>query len=430
MLPWWKTWIIAGVYLEASHRTRATKIMKVKSLSARPVLDSRGMWTVEVLLETKNGIRAVASVPQGKSTGSSEARALPAEQAVRNVNERIAPWMKRSDFKDQAALDAFLCKLDGTVLKEKLGANAILPVSIAYARAEAAEKKMPLWRHIRGSLSSSALDRRRGQDPAEDRNDMLHPRLFINVVNGGLHAGNNLDFQEYLIIPRCRTIAESVEVGIATYHALGATLEKMKGKNAVNLGDEGGFAPDFKNNAEPFQILRSVAKRLHLEKKIDFGMDAAATDVKKLSDKKLEETYVKLVRDNKLIYIEDPFNEKDFLAFASLNLHFKGKTWIAGDDLTTTNVLNMEKARDEESINAVIIKPNQIGTVTESLDAVRLARKYGWAVVASHRSGETDDDFIADFAYGVRAEGFKLGAPARGERIAKYNRLLQIEKEK
>ncbi len=412
--------------------------MKIKSLLARPILDSRGMWTVEVLLETKSGVRAVASVPQGKSTGSSEARALPVEQAVKNVNERIAPWMKRNDFKDQAALDAFLCKLDGTVLKEKLGANAILPVSITYARAEAAEKKMPLWKHIRGSLPFSAkaedpcfqMSKSKSMDSRFRGNGTIHPRLFINVVNGGLHAGNNLDFQEYLIIPRCRTIAESVEVGVAMYHALGVTLEKMKGKNAVNLGDEGGFAPDFKNNIEPFQILRSVAKRLHLEKKIDFGMDAAATDVKKLSDKKLEETYIKLVRNNKLIYIEDPFNEKDFLAFASLNLHFRGKTWIAGDDLTTTNVLNMEKARDEESINAVIIKPNQIGTVTESLDAVRLARKYGWAVVASHRSGETDDDFIADFAYGVHAEGLKLGAPARGERIAKYNRLLQIEKEK
>ena len=247
------------------------------------------------------------------------------------------------------------------------------------------------------------------------------------MVNGGLHAGNNLDFQEYLVIPKCRTIAESVDVGVKMYHALGDALEKIKGKNAVNLGDEGGFAPNFKDNIEPFQILRSVAKKLHLENKIEFGMDAAATDIKKMSDKKLEEIYVKLVRDYKLVYLEDPFSEKDFLAFAALNLHFKGKIWIAGDDLTTTNVRNMKKAHAEESVNAIIIKPNQIGTVTEALAAVRLAREYGWAVVASHRSGETDDDFIADFAYGVRADGLKLGAPARGERIAKYNRLLEIE---
>jgi enolase len=394
--------------------------MKIKSLSARKILDSRGEWTVEVTLETKDGICAVASAPQGKSTGSSEARALPAAQAVQNVNKRIAPWMKQKNLKDQVALDAFLCELDGTPSKAKLGANATLPVSVAFARAMAFAKHIPLWRLIQLNMGDkkSAKDKR-----------FVHPRLFINVVNGGLHAGNNLDFQEYLIIPKCRTIAESVDVGVKLYHALGAALEKMKGKNAANLGDEGGFAPNFKNNAEPFRIIRSVAKKLHLESKIDLGMDAAATDIKKMGDKKLAQTYIKLVRDHKLAYIEDPFSEKDFLAFAALDLHFKGKVWIAGDDLTTTNVRNMKKAHAEESVNAVIIKPNQIGTITEALNAVHLARKYGWAVIASHRSGETDDDFIADFAYGIRADGLKLGAPARGERIAKYNRLLQIELE-
>ncbi|MGB7957311.1 MAG: enolase C-terminal domain-like protein [Minisyncoccia bacterium] len=393
--------------------------MKIKSLSARKILDSRGKWTVEVTLETKDDIRAVASAPQGKSTGSSEARAFPADKAVQNVNKLIAPWMRRNDFRDQVSLDAFLCELDGTPSKAKLGANATLPVSVAFARAMALAKHVPLWRLIRANMS--------GKDGVIKNGQLAHPRLFINVVNGGLHAGNNLDFQEYLIIPKCRTIAESVDIGVKLYHALGAALEKTKGRSAANLGDEGGFAPNFKNNAEPFQIIRSVAKKLHFEHKIDLGMDAAATDVKNASDKKLEAFYIKLVRDYGLMYIEDPFNEKDFLAFAALNLHFKGKTWIAGDDLTTTNVRNMKKAHAEESINAIIIKPNQIGTVTETLNAVHLARKYGWAVVTSHRSGETDDDFIADLAYGVRADGLKLGAPARGERIAKYNRLLEIE---
>ncbi len=401
--------------------------MKTTSLKARRILDSRGAWTVEVMLETKDGIRAMASAPQGKSTGSSEARALAVPQAIRNVHERIAPWMKRKDFKDQVALDAFLCKLDGTPLKENLGANATLPVSVAFARAMAQQKRMPLWKYIRG-LSAGSRQQKHGSSAfAED--DMAHPRLFINVVNGGLHAGNNLNFQEYLVIPRCRTIHESVDVGMKMYHALGTELERTKGRNAANLGDEGGFAPNFKNDAEPFQIIGSVARKLHLAHKIDFGMDAAATDIKKISDKKLAATYVKLAHDHQMIYIEDPFNEKDFLAFAALNMHFKGKIWIAGDDLTTTNVRNIKKAHDEESVNAVIIKPNQIGTVTEALAAVQLARKYGWAVVASHRSGETDDDFIADFAYGIRADGLKLGAPARGERVAKYNRLLQIEAE-
>ncbi len=394
--------------------------MKIKSLTARQILDSRGKWTIEVSLETKEGVRAIASAPQGKSTGSSEARALPAAQAVRNVNTLIAPWLVKSDFKDQASLDAFLCKLDGTPSKAKLGANAILAVSIAFARAMACTKKVPLWRFIRSSMGDRIV-------PKENR--FVHPRLFINVVNGGLHAGNNLDFQEYLVIPRCRTIAESVAVGVAVYQALGAALQKTKGKSAVNLGDEGGYAPDFKSDMEPFQILRSVAKKLHLDQKIDFGMDAAATDIKHLGDKKLMSLYAKLVHGHGLIYIEDPFGEKDFLSFAALNLHCEGMTWISGDDLTTTNVRLMEKAHDVGSVNAIIIKPNQIGTVSEALDAVRLARKYEWAVVASHRSGETNDDFIADFAYGVRAEGLKLGAPARGERIAKYNRLLEIEAE-
>jgi enolase len=390
--------------------------MKIKSLTARQILDSRGKWTVEVALKTKEGICVVASVPQGKSTGSSEARALPAEQAVRNVNERIAPWMKRKEFKDQLSLDVFLCELDGTASKKKLGANATLPVSIAFARAMAQQKRMPLWKYIRGISRKGSIA----------NGSLAHPRLFINVVNGGLHAGNNLDFQEYLIIPKCRTIAESVEIGVKMYQALGQALKKMKGKNAVNLGDEGGFAPNFKNDIEPFQILKSVRKKLHLENKVDFGMDAAASDIKNIRDRKLETTYIELVRRYGLVYIEDPFSEKDFLGFTALNLHCKGKVWISGDDLTTTNVRLMRKAYAEGSVNAVIIKPNQIGTVSEALDAVRLARKYGWAVVASHRSGETNDDFIADFAYGVHADGLKLGAPARGERIAKYNRLLEI----
>ena len=259
----------------------------------------------------------------------------------------------------------------------------------------------------------------------------LHPRLFMNVVNGGLHAGNNLHFQEYLIIPRARTFKESIDIGTAVYHALGAALVKAKGRGAANLGDEGGFAPNFKNDLEPFQMLRAVAKRLKLDKKIDFGMDAAATDVKGLSRQQLSNTYKKLIKEYSPLYIEDPFGENDFKNFAAItaanNIKNKSKLWIAGDDLTTTNTDRMEMAQAKKSVNAIIIKPNQIGTVTETLNAVRLARQYKWAVVVSHRSGETNDDFIADLAYGVAADGFKLGAPARGERIAKYNRLLEIE---
>jgi enolase len=377
---------------------------------------------VEVSLTLQNGIRATASVPQGKSTGATEARALPAAQAVRNINTTIATRIIHKDFLDQAAVDEFLVRLDGTAGKSRLGANAILAVSVAFLRATARTKKVPLWKHIRDVYGIWV-------DPTATT---LHPRLFMNVVNGGLHAGNNLHFQEYLIIPKCRTIKESVDVGTTIYHALGTALVKAKGRGAANLGDEGGFAPNFKNDLEPFQMLRAVAKKLKLDKKIDFGIDAAATDIKSMTRVQLNNTYKKLIKEYSPLYIEDPFGENDFKnfsAFTAANAAGSkgGKLWIAGDDLTTTNTDRMELAYAKKSVNAIIIKPNQIGTVTETLNAVRLAREYRWAVVVSHRSGETNDDFIADFAYGVAADGFKLGAPARGERIAKYNRLLEIE---
>ncbi len=390
---------------------------RIRSLTARPILDSRGEWTVEAALTLKNGVRAAASVPQGKSTGSHEAMSLPAAAAVRNMNRVIAPYLQRHAPRNQAALDAALAvKLGGP---KKLGANAMLAVSIAYARAEAAAKRAPLWKHI-GSLAGFAVPRRH------------RPRLFINVVNGGLHAGNNLAFQEYLIIPRATTIRESVAIGTALYRSLGDALRRAKGRGATNVGDEGGYAPDFKDNSEPFRILRRTAKKRHLAKKIDFGLDAAASDVRGWSDGELEREYATLIRDYGLAYLEDPFGEEKFGSFARLAARFGGKpeeggTFVAGDDLTTTNVSRMEMAHAEGSVNAVIIKPNQIGTVTGALDAVRAARRYGWAAVASHRSGETDDDFIADFAFGAGAYGLKLGAPARGERTAKYNRLLEIE---
>jgi enolase len=374
---------------------------------------------VDVSLTLQNGIRATASVPQGKSTGATEARALPAAQVVRNITNIIAPRIIHKDFLDQAAVDEFLVRLDGTATKSRLGANAILAISIAFLRATARTKKLPLWKHIRDVYGIWV-------DPTMTA---LHPRLFMNVVNGGLHAGNNLHFQEYLIIPRARTFKDSIDIGTAIYHALGAALVKAKGRGAANLGDEGGFAPNFKGDLEPFQMLRSVAKKLKLDKKIDFGIDAAATDIKGLSRLQLNNTYKKLIKEYKPLYIEDPFNENDFKSFAAFTAANK-QLWIAGDDLTTTNTDRMEMAQAKKSVNAIIIKPNQIGSVTEALNAVRLAREYRWAVVVSHRSGETNDDFIADLAYGVAADGFKLGAPARGERIAKYNRLLEIEEGK
>jgi enolase len=405
--------------------------MKIKSLTARTILDSRGQWTVEATLVLANGVCAVASVPQGKSTGAAEAVALPASVAVRNIERVITPKViggngaRVIDFKNQEAFDDFLIKLDGTATKSKLGANAILASSIAFARASAMAKGESLWKYIRGEFGL----------PVSHSNKVTRPRLFMNLINGGLHGGSNLDVQEYVIIPKTRTFVEAVEVGVWVYAELKSVIARTKGKPATNLGDEGGFAPDFKDNLEPIRMLNAIVKKMKLARVVDFGMDAAATDIKRLQSDQLADIYTRLAHEDNFIYLEDPFSENAFEAFAVFTKRFGGARrpaeplWIAGDDLTTTNVRRMELAHAERSVNAVIIKPNQIGSVTEALDAVRTARGYGWAVVASHRSGETNDDFIADFAYGVGADGLKLGAPARGERVAKYNRLLEIEKE-
>jgi enolase len=362
-----------------------------------------------------DGRSVVASVPQGKSTGTHEARVVTAEIAVKNTEKILAPLLIGKDVSAQKEIDEAMARADGTPDKRNIGANAILGVSIAVARAGALSRGVPLWRHISALSDLSA------------RADAM-PRLFINVINGGLHAGNNLDFQEYLVIPKAKKVSESIRIGTVIYRALGDYLAKTKGKSALNLGDEGGYAPDFKNNAEPFLVLEKIAKSLKLRQKIDFGMDAAGSDVRD-NEKKLASFYKGLKKKYDLFYLEDPFGEEAFDRFTELRATLGKGTFIAGDDLTTTNTTRMRVAHGHGSANAVIIKPNQIGTVSEALQAVRLARTYGWAVVASHRSGETNDDFIADFACGVGADGLKLGAPARGERVAKYNRLLAIESE-
>jgi len=391
--------------------------MKIKGIYAREVLDSRDDWTIEVRLALGDKRFVAASVPQGKSKGSFEARCVPPEVAVRNVEKIIAPKLKAFDVTRQRDIDSFLIKLDGTPMKSRLGANAILGVSIACLKAGAAIKNIPLWKYVaklRGAVSA--------------KKERENPRLYVNMINGGLHAGNNLRFQEYLVIPKAKSFTEAAEVASDLYQALKEYLLKTKGKGAANVGDEGGFAPDFKDALEPFAILDKVARKTGLRGKINFGLDAAASNVN-LSAAKLSEIYKAMAKKFNLFYLEDPFGENDFKNFAALRRALPRRVLTAGDDLTVTNLERMETAHDAGSVNAVIIKPNQIGTVTEAIDAVRKAREWGWAVVVSHRSGETDDDFIADFAVGVHADGFKLGSPARGERIAKYNRLLQIERE-
>ncbi len=384
---------------------------KIRRLRARQVLDSRGAWTVEASVELANGVAARASVPQGKSRGSREAAVVSPRRAAALIEQRIAPAVRGLRL-DQGELDSILLRLDGTPSKRRLGGNTLLAVSLGFARAAAKSQNVPLWRYFR---STARLRVPRGHFPA----------LFVNLINGGLHAGNNLEFQEYLVLIRQRTIAASVARAAALYAALRDFLVRTKGNAAVLLGDEGGFAPQCKNFQEPFAIIQRVARAHGWQRGLAFGLDAAASTFT-ASPRAVWRKYQTLLSRFPLRYLEDPFGEEAFSWFARLREQVGGKVWLAGDDLTVTNVARMARAQEEGSVNAVIIKPNQVGTVTEALRAVKAARQWGWKVVVSHRSGETNDSAIADFAYGVGADGFKLGAPARGERTAKYNRLLEI----
>jgi enolase len=388
---------------------------KISSITARRILDSRGEWTIEATVKLGNRISATASVPQGKSTGSYEASYVTPDKAVKNIKTIISPKLKGLDIQNQKKIDETLIKLAGKN-KSRLGANATLAVSFACARAAAASRKIALWQYIRRKTS---LKIPRSQKP----------RLFINVINGGMHAGNNLKFQEYMIIPKAPNIEQAVSIGTKMYQALKDFLSLTRGPQAINIGDEGGFAPNFKDALEPFAVLKKVAARFGFQSKIDFGLDAAASNTN-LSKQKLSALYQKMSKKYNLFYLEDPFDENDFKSFTTLKTLIGAKTKIVGDDLTVTNIERMKQAHEEKSINGIIIKPNQIGTLSETLEAVRMARYWKWLVVVSHRSGETNDDFISDLAWATGADGIKLGSPARGERILKYNRLLEIEHQK
>lgn len=381
----------------------------IQSITARKILNSRGEWTIEASLACED-FSVSASVPEGKSKGKFEAISFEAQDAVKAINEKIAPAFKGFDLQDQKKIDERLIEIDGTINKAALGANSTLAVSVAAARAAAKSKKTPLWKYI-GEIS---------------KRTSKAPDLYMNVINGGLHAGNSLDFQEYIIIPKAGTIIQNIEFGVKVYAELGKELLEHFGKGAALVGDEGGYAPNFENNLQPFEIIETVLAKLDLSDKFNFGLDAAASNIKKTANE-LSQEYESLLTNHNFKYLEDPFGENDFDPFARFLANYGNKCLIAGDDLTVTNVERMITAHDKASVNAVIIKPNQIGTITEALYAVTKAQEFGWGIVVSHRSGETNDDFIADFAYGIGADGFKLGAPVRGERVAKYNRLMVIE---
>ncbi|BCV21562.1 phosphopyruvate hydratase [Moorella sp. Hama-1] len=409
------------------------KIVSIRSLE---VLDSRGNPTLRVYVSLDSGITTSASVPSGASTGENEAVELRDKdqkrygskgvlKAVANVNEVIAPKLIGMDPAQQAIIDRIMLELDGTPNKNNLGANAILGVSMAVTRAAAAAAGLPLYTYLGG--------------PGAVR----LPVPMMNILNGGKHADNSVDFQEFMIMPiGAPTFAEALRYGAETFHALGSILKK-KGYN-TGVGDEGGFAPNLKSNDEACELIVEAIETAGYEpgKDVAIALDPAASSFFEngtyhLSKSKqgtktsteLTELYQSWVEKYPIISLEDGFAENDWDGFRELNARLGKKIQIVGDDLYVTNPRFIARGIKEKSTNAVLIKLNQIGTVTETIEAIHLCRKAGWGFVISHRSGETEDTFLADFAVAMGGGQIKTGSVCRSERIAKYNRLLEIEAE-
>jgi enolase len=405
---------------------------EIENIHAREILDSRGNPTVEVDVWTCCGFGR-AAVPSGASTGTHEALELRdgddryggkgVLRAVKNVNEIIGPKLIESgiDAIEQRAVDNFMLALDGTPLKSNLGANAILGVSLGVAKAAADELAIPLYRYL-GGVNTTTL-----------------PVPSLNVLNGGQHAGNELAIQEFMILPRgASCFSEGLRMAAETYHALGKILRGRYGVGATNVGYEGGYAPPLNKTSDALDALMSALDATGYEKEIGIGMDAAASsffkdgtyaiDGGRLSSGEMIDFYADLVATYPIILIEDPFEEEAFGDFAALTARLS-KTIIVGDDIYVTNVERLAQGIKMKATNALLLKLNQIGTVSEAFDAARMAFRNGFKVMASHRSAETEDSALADVTVALGAEILKTGAPARSERNAKYNQLLRIEEE-
>ncbi len=405
------------------------KIVGVKALQ---VLDSRGNPTVQCLVEIKEGVVS-AMVPSGASTGSFEAVELrdgkkafggkSVLNAIANIEKKIAPKIIGLDPTEQEKIDNLMIELDGTPNKRKLGANAILAVSLAVARAGALSEGKMLFDYLSEKFCSDEISM---------------PLPMLNIINGGKHAGFENDVQEHMITPvKVKSFAEAMRVSSEVYMELKGMLKKKYGASAIGLGDEGGFVPPIPSTEKRLELIMKAAKNIGYEKKIQIALDCAASEFykkgkyhlgKKVFDSgKLIDYYLGLAKKFPIYLIEDGFSEEDWPAWQEFNEAAGSKLQIVGDDLLVTNVSRMKKAIELNACNALLLKVNQIGTLTESFEAARLAKDNGWGVVISHRSGETSDSFIADLAVGISAGQCKFGAPARSERNAKYNRLLFIE---
>ncbi|KKG10312.1 enolase [Methanosarcina sp. 1.H.T.1A.1] len=405
---------------------------KIQKIHAREILDSRGNPTIEVDVFTPKGFGR-ASVPSGASTGTNEALELRdadpnryggkgVQTAVKNVNTVIQKELLGLDVRNQREIDELMIELDETENKANLGANSILGVSMAVAKAAADSLNMPLYRYFGGS------------------NAFTLPVPTMNVLNGGKHAGNELAIQEFMIQPKgADTFYEALQIGTEIYQTLGKFLEKKYGRSSINVGYEGGYAPKMSESTEALDALvQAIEEAGYTESEVTIGLDAAATefyedelyaiDGKKLAAPELLDYYVELVNSYPILSIEDPFQEEAFDDFEALTNEL-WDTIIVGDDLFVTNIERLSKGVDMGAANALLLKVNQIGSISEAFDAASMASRNGYTVIVSHRSAETEDTTISDLAVAIGAEMIKTGAPARGERTAKYNQLLRIEED-
>jgi len=423
------------------------KVPLIQSIVAREIIDSRGNPTVEVSLTTQGGIKTSAIVPSGASTGIYEACELRdgdksrylgkgCLKAVENVNTVLAPALIGKDVTQQEELDGQMILLDGTPNKSKLGANAILGVSLAVAKAGAEAKGVPLYQHVADLAGNDQL---------------VLPVPCFNVINGGSHAGNKLAFQEYFIVPiGAPNFKEAMRIGCECYHTLKGIIKKKMGGDATLVGDEGGFAPPCDARAGCELIMEAIEKAGYKDV-CKIGMDVAASEFKvegedcydlgtwypeaektpelKMTSAQLGEFYGQLCKDFPLITIEDPFDQDDWDGWTAMTAAVGEPTQIVGDDLTVTNVDRIQTAIEKKACNALLLKVNQIGSLSESINAVKLCKKNGWGIMCSHRSGETEDTTIADIAVGLCCGQIKTGAPCRSDRNAKYNQLMRIEEE-
>ncbi|EHR78500.1 enolase [Thermococcus litoralis DSM 5473] len=408
---------------------------EITGIVAREILDSRGNPTIEVDVYTPVAMGR-AAVPSGASTGIHEALELRdggkryhgkgVKRAVENVNKIIAPELIGMDVTLQRDIDMLMLELDGTENKSNLGANAILGVSLAVAKAAANSLGMPLYRYLGGA------------------NAYILPVPMSNVINGGAHAGNDLDFQEFMIMPvGAKSFREAIQMVSETYHSLKKILMEKYGKLAVNVGDEGGFAPPMKEVTEPLDALVKAIEEsgYKVGDEIAFALDVASSEFyeeeknvyvvggREYTREELIDLYKDLISTYPIVSIEDPVQEEDFEGFAMVTKELGKKVQLVGDDIFVTNVKRLKKGIEMGAGNALLLKVNQIGTLSEAIDAAYLAFRAGYGVVVSHRSGETEDSTIADIAVALNAGQIKTGAPARSDRNAKYNQLLRIEEE-